>query len=110
MVFAIHSLIHRVSLSSPRVFCRYTTSCHSFCLSFQLMRATCLVLAVAALASLCLAQDLLFPYMYGLNYTEDEQAAKLGLSGMNHTPTRRSLTAPNLCQPMFARARKNGTG
>lgn len=38
-------------------------------------------LAIANLASLALAVDLLFPYMHGLKYSEYDQAMKLGLTG-----------------------------
>ncbi|KAK4178505.1 hypothetical protein QBC36DRAFT_156122, partial [Triangularia setosa] len=40
----------------------------------------CLLLALASLAGLVMAEgDVLFPYMYGLNYTEYDEAKKLGL-------------------------------
>jgi len=34
-----------------------------------------------SLASVVSAEDLLFPYMHGLNYSEYDQAMKLGLTG-----------------------------
>ena len=38
-------------------------------------------LALASLASIALAQDVLFPYMHGLKYSEYNETVKLGLSG-----------------------------
>lgn len=45
-------------------------------------RLTMLVLVGwISVASLVFAEDLLFPHMHGLNYSEYDQATKLGLTG-----------------------------
>lgn len=69
----------------------FTNVCHSFHLypfglsaaAIALMgtfRFVVLVL-VGWMSLVVLAEDLLFPYMHGLNYSEYDQAIKLGLTG-----------------------------
>jgi hypothetical protein len=40
------------------------------------------LLALASLATLALAEDVLFPHMHGLKYSEYDEVKKLGLTGM----------------------------